>query len=360
MSSRTWTCCFLAATLIVWIGPILVVSGEADDSRPEEELLARIDELSKPLPSSGDFLEHAKQRADRQRMIVEDVEALLERFPESIERSRLMRLRLKCLFHLVLHAGEPFDAFEGEIDQVLRDIEKRPDPALEADAAAWKIRCMVSRLQREGRPVEEVRNIELKKAEEYVKRFPKSPFSPRMLEALIVNAWARKASNAKGYIESLKANFPNHVITSAVEATLWRRAAIGQPLALSIETLDGKAMQTKDLKGKVILIQFWATFSPASMGHLTELRELYAAYHSKGLEIIGVSLDADRPEVERALAEHRVSWPQSHDKLGWAGPIVKQLAVFELPTTLLIDREGVLRRLDAHRDARNSVLSYFP
>lgn len=360
MNSRTRTFCFSAATLIAWIGPIQTVASETDVLRTEEDLVFRIDQLSKALPSSGDFLEHAQRRADRQKMIVEDVEELMERFPESIEGSRLKGLRLKCLFHLTLHAGDPLDAFEGEIDQVLRSVEKRPDPVLEADAAAWKIRCVVSRLQREGRPAVEVRTIELKKAEDYVKRFPKSPFSPRMLEALIENAWARNDSRAERYIQLLKANFPNHVSTSAVEATLWRRAAIGQPLAVSIHTVDGKAIQTKALKGKVILIQFWATFSPASIRHLDELRELYATYHSKGLEIIGVSLDADRAEVERALAEHQVSWPQSHDKLGWAGPIVKELAVSELPTTLLIDREGILRRLDAHRDARKTIPSFFP
>ncbi len=73
-----------------------------------------------------------------------------------------------------------------------------------------------------------------------------------------------------------------------------------------------------------------------------------------------MNLDADRPEFEQALSEHQVSWPQAHDGLGWAGPIVKKLAIADLPTTLLIDRAGLLRRLDAHRDTRAAVTSYFP
>jgi glutathione peroxidase-family protein len=98
--------------------------------------------------------------------------------------------------------------------------------------------------------------------------------------------------------------------------------AIGEK-AVELETftaLDGRQVDLASLHGKVVLIDFWATwYKPSSMPHL---KEMYDKYHDKGLEVIGISLDAglwegkiaegNKKQVENILKKYDLPWPQYH------------------------------------------------
>jgi peroxiredoxin len=90
---------------------------------------------------------------------------------------------------------------------------------------------------------------------------------------------------------------------------------IGKP-APEIEgkDVDGKTVRLSDLKGKVVLVDFWATWCMPCLAELPRVREAYAKYHEKGLEVLGVSNDSEVDALTKYVTENNLPWVQILDK----------------------------------------------
>lgn len=128
---------------------------------------------------------------------------------------------------------------------------------------------------------------------------------------------------------------------------------IGKPVDLKFTALDGRNVDIQSLKGRVVLIQFWATWSAASMKELSSLKDTYEAYHGDGFEIIGISLDRERAALDQAVADEKIPWPQSFE--GENSLLAEQFAISTIPTQWLIGREGNLRDLNARANLKARV-----
>lgn len=123
-----------------------------------------------------------------------------------------------------------------------------------------------------------------------------------------------------------------------------RRLAVGSdPIPFSVEDLNGKTISLGDYKGKVVLLDFWATWCGPCRQEMPNVVKLYNKYHSKGFEIIGISLDANRKTLERYLREQGVTWPQYYDGRGWKNKVASLYRVRAIPATYLIDKKGKIR-----------------
>ena len=130
------------------------------------------------------------------------------------------------------------------------------------------------------------------------------------------------------------------------------RVLENKPLVLQGTTADGKRFSSADWKGKVVLVDFWATFCPPCVAELPRMKKVYADYHAKGLEIVGVSCDNDPSEYKAYMAENKdAPWPQLYDEKnpGWH-PLAKQYNVEGLPAMFLIDKKGIVRSVAAFED----------
>jgi thiol-disulfide isomerase/thioredoxin len=107
--------------------------------------------------------------------------------------------------------------------------------------------------------------------------------------------------------------------------------------------LRGEAFTPAAYAGRVVLIDFWATWCGPCRAELPGIKKVYEEFHDRGFEILGVSLDSDRSELLSFLAENEMPWPQFFDGGGWSNRIAKLYGTQSIPSAYLLDRDGVIR-----------------
>jgi thiol-disulfide isomerase/thioredoxin len=118
-------------------------------------------------------------------------------------------------------------------------------------------------------------------------------------------------------------------------------AAQGKPApAIQWQAADGTPTRLADLKGKVVLIDFWASWCPPCKASFPALDALYRDLRARGLEILAVNLDERRRDADAFLATHPHSMPVLFDPKG-ESPLA--FAVKGMPSSVLIDRDGTMR-----------------
>ena len=101
-------------------------------------------------------------------------------------------------------------------------------------------------------------------------------------------------------------------------------------------------MDLAKLRGKVVLLDFWATWCPPCVEEVPTLVETYAQFKDKGFEIVGVSLDSDKDALAAFTKENKMPWPQFFDGKGWDSELAQRFNIQAVPTMWLLDREGKL------------------
>lgn len=107
-------------------------------------------------------------------------------------------------------------------------------------------------------------------------------------------------------------------------------------------TPDSATYALSKLRGKVVLVDFWASWCGPCRRENPAVRGLYAKYKDKGFDILGVSLDRDMNAWRKAIADDRLEWHHISDLKGWQSQHAATYSVTSIPQTLLIDRDGKL------------------
>ena len=116
-----------------------------------------------------------------------------------------------------------------------------------------------------------------------------------------------------------------------------------KPFAIEEIGMDGKEVSLSAMKGKVVIIDFWAPWCGPCMNEMPNLTRLYKQQHANGLEILGVSLDNNEGELRAAVKENAMSWKIISDHGGWQNVIAKKWGVDSIPRTYVLDRKGIIR-----------------
>ena len=109
---------------------------------------------------------------------------------------------------------------------------------------------------------------------------------------------------------------------------------------ISLASPDGKEIALSSLKGKLVLIDFWASWCGPCRKEMPNVVKIYSKFKNKGFEIYGVSLDQDKEKWMEAITKDGINWPQVSDLKYWDNVAAKIYNVQGIPYTVLIDKDG--------------------
>jgi thiol-disulfide isomerase/thioredoxin len=148
-------------------------------------------------------------------------------------------------------------------------------------------------------------------------------------------------TRARTFLEQLAAS-NDPALAEAAKARLARADLIGKPVPLSLTCMNGASVDLEQLRGKVVLVNFWATWCPDCLRELPVIKRTWED-HRDQLEVIGISLDRSRASLENFIARKSLPWPEYFDGQGWNTVPAVKYAVHSIPESWLIDKRGVLR-----------------
>lgn len=150
----------------------------------------------------------------------------------------------------------------------------------------------------------------------------------------------------------------NHDLARMARSLLMLREILGQEISLRFTALDGREVDLAALRGKVVLIDFWATWCAPCVSEIPIIKEVYSAYRDKGFEIVGISLEnarlsegdtmeqtakkleTSRSALIRFVTQKQMPWPQYFDGKFWKNDISLRYEISSIPTMFLVDQNG--------------------
>ncbi len=127
-----------------------------------------------------------------------------------------------------------------------------------------------------------------------------------------------------------------------------RLGALGKEIEVVGKTPNGKEVNLAKLKGKVVLVDFWATWCGPCVREIPNIKKMYAKYHDKGFEVIGISVDKEKDKLDEFLKEEKLPWPCIYDSGAPEGErLAEYFGVLSIPQAILVDQQGHVVALEA-------------
>lgn len=115
---------------------------------------------------------------------------------------------------------------------------------------------------------------------------------------------------------------------------------------IAIKDVNGKVQKLSNLKGRVVLIDFWASWCGPCRKTMPGLVSLYKQYKSKGFEIYGISIDDNKADWKKAIADDKITWLQVNEPGGWNGVTATAWKLEQIPASFLLDKNGKVIAVD--------------
>ena len=199
-----------------------------------------------------------------------------------------------------------------------------------------------------------------------IKTHSKSYISVLIVQAMFNNSKFKVKENETVYNsldESLKKTKPGKKVKENID-NLKKQMNAKAKIAVGIvapdfkaPTPDGKLVSLKESLGKVTLIDFWASWCQPCRQENPNVVALYAELHSKGLNIISVSLDNDATKWKEAIAKDKLTWTNVSNLKQMKDPIAEQYGIQQIPTTFLLDATGKIVAIDLRGDGLKAKIN---
>jgi thiol-disulfide isomerase/thioredoxin len=187
--------------------------------------------------------------------------------------------------------------------------------------------------------------------DEFIKLAPKDARSANLL---YMAASITTDEKAKAALEDrILKEFPDSKFGGMLQGARRQKEAIGKPFELEFtDAIKGSTVSIKGLKGKVVVLDFWATWCGPCVAEMPNMKELYAKYKDKGVEFIGISLDRSKEEggldsLKKFCAEKEITWPQYYQGNYWDSKFSVSWGINSIPCMFVVDADGKLVTVEA-------------
>ena len=172
-------------------------------------------------------------------------------------------------------------------------------------------------------------------------------------------ALSKQAYETFGPIFEKSTNDSIRQMAESFQGTLRRLALPGNPMKITGTLLNGQPFDQSTLAGKIVLVDFWATWCGPCIAEIPNVLEQYQKYHSKGFEVVGISLDQERDALEKFVTERKIPWPilfEPSEGSGWQHPLASYYGISGIPTVILIGKDGNVVSLNARGERLGELL----
>jgi peroxiredoxin len=147
------------------------------------------------------------------------------------------------------------------------------------------------------------------------------------------------------YAEAIKNDFKDNAWVQRFikHMMVVKPVSVGQKAPdFTVRGIDGKEVKLSDYKGKYVMLDFWASWCAPCREENPNVVKLYAVYHPKGLNILGISLDVDKSLWQKAIDKDKLTWSHASDLKNFEGPVEMLYRVEAIPANFVIDPNGII------------------
>jgi len=192
----------------------------------------------------------------------------------------------------------------------------------------------------------------------FMKQFPDDPRTSHVkLMRADLQEWIDPAK-AETLLKEL-ASDPDQRVARRAKAKLEQKELTKKPVELKYTAVDGKEVDLTKMRGKVVLVDFWATWCGPCRGEVPNVVAAYKKYHEKGFEVVGVSLDEDKDAMLAYTKEQGMTWPQHFDGKGWKNEVAVKYGIQSIPAMWLVDKKGMIRSAEARGEQLTTLIEKF-
>jgi thiol-disulfide isomerase/thioredoxin len=191
-----------------------------------------------------------------------------------------------------------------------------------------------------------------KSARELIKDYPSKPDGYQLLLQV---AGQSEEPKMRDLAKEIVASDAPEDAKEGAQGLLRKIEALGKPLDIKFTAVDGRDVDVTKMPGKVVLVDFWATWCGPCVGEVPHVLEVYQDLHDKGFEIVGISFDQDKKKLQDFVQDKEMKWPQYFDGKGWANKFGRQYGINSIPTMWLVDKKGNLRMMEARGGLKEKV-----